>query len=213
MLFCWSYCRRIESYRVRNILTMTVFSAVYRKHGIKWWDTFILILLLHGVVTFLCSGLIRFTVNTVSRAPSLEPSSLCPGVQYLYNIVCRNQVQDTSDYKVILRLKLDIQHMQCFILRPRCLTWNGSLAGRYKGRQYSPCWVRFVVEWHKWHPLLCDMRINELRFAIQLVTKAIVTPLSWDVKISCTVEVRNAYNICVAKSWSRRRPLAMPGRR
>jgi hypothetical protein len=57
------------------------------------------------------------------------------------------------------------------------------------------------------------MRINELRFVIYLVTKVIMTLLSLDVKISRTVEVRNAYKICVAKSWRRRRPLAKPGRR
>lgn len=54
-----------------------------------------------------------------------------------------------------------------------------------------------------------------MRSVVHLVTKVIMTLLSWDFKISRTVEVRNAYKIFVTKSWRRRRrrPLAMPGRR
>ena len=163
---------------------------------------------------FLSSCIFRFTVNIVSRAPrtGLLFSVLVFGICTLLCAEIKSKTLLFIKWSVILRLKLDFQHMQCFILRPRCLTWNGSLAGRYKGRLYSPCWVRFVVEWYKWHPLLWYMGINEVRFFIHLVSKVILITLSLEVTVSRTVQVSSAYKICVAKSW-KRRPLGMPGRR
>jgi len=52
--------------------------------------------------------LIQIYGENCKQGPSHWPSVLCPGVQYLYIVVCRNQVQDTSVYKMICDIAVEI---------------------------------------------------------------------------------------------------------
>ena len=92
-----------------NFLTVNLVSTVSRKHGVKWWGDFHF----NFAISRRCCHVsllvfIQIYSEHCKQGPLHWPSVLCPGVQYLYRIVCRNQVQDTSVYKVMCDIAAEI---------------------------------------------------------------------------------------------------------
>ena len=87
---------------------MTVVSAVSRKHVVKWWGDFHFNFATSRRCHVSVLVFIQIYSEHCKQGPWHWPSFLCPGVQHLYIIVCRNQVQDTSVYKVICDIAVEI---------------------------------------------------------------------------------------------------------